>query len=374
MGARWASLFLAALLGAGCAGGSTDDRGPAGPGAPAAGPGASDVSGPRQAWRWDAPAPASVGMPASDGRAVAFTYGHLGLVLLDGEGREVWRVARRGLRANAPLLTPTLVSVATEDGVASYRRADGRELWHADLGERANSPVEVAGVLVVTTWEGSVVGVDPGDGSQRWRTPLGGAALAPAAGAGATAVATWEAEGGAAAGIVALDARSGRRRWARPLDVGGVSGPALDAGQVVAVAGDRAAHAFAAADGRPLWRVPTEDSGSAEVPPLPVPGAGGGMLVAHRLGGLVLVSAQGSSVWSVTSDGAAVRGGPVGPGPQERYALPLDDGRLLLGGAQGSELLDPPGLVTGVALGPAGALLVATGGARSNHLYAVSGW
>lgn len=199
--------------------------------------------------------------------------------------------------------------------------------------------------------------------------------LARAAGEALTAVATWEAEGGTAAGVVAVDSRTGARRWDRPLPLGGVSGPGAGSGRVAVVAGDAAVHAFAITDGRSLWRVPTEDSGSAEVPPLPVvAGRDGAVLAAHRLGGLVLVNAAGEVGWSATSDGAAMRGGPVGPGPKGRYALPLDDGRLLLGGPQGSEVLDPPGLVSGVALGPGEALLVATAGRQRNHLYAIGGW
>ena len=336
-------------------------------------PRTTPADAPRQAWRWDAPPSGSVGMPASDGHSVAFTYGHLGLVLLEGEGREAWRALRPGLRPTAPLLTPTLVAAATEDGVVAYRRADGHERWHAALGERANSPVEISGVMVVTTWEGSVIGLDLEDGAVLWRISLGGVALAPPVGEGFTAVATWEAEGGEAAGILAVDSRTGARQWDRPLAPGGVSGPGAGSGRVVVIAGDRAVRALALDDGRPLWHVRTEDSGSAEVPPLTT-GGDGGVVAAHRLGGLVRVDAAGAVGWSASSDGAAVRGGPAGPGRRGRYALPLDDGRLLLGGPHGSEVLDPPGLVSGVALGPGGALLVATAGRDRNHLYAISGW
>lgn len=147
-GGRWVALATVALCAAGCAGGTP------GGGATAASAHRAPVAQvPRQVWRWDAPAPGSVGMPASDGRSVAFTFGHVGLVLLEGEGRETWRAMRPGLRPTAPLLAPTLVAVATEDGIVAYGRADGRERWYARLGERPNSPVELGGLLVVTTWD-----------------------------------------------------------------------------------------------------------------------------------------------------------------------------------------------------------------------------
>jgi hypothetical protein len=64
-------------------------------------------------------------MPAADDRAVAFTYGHQHLVVLDAQGAVLWDVTRLGLRDVAPGLTPDLVLAATDDGMAAFRRADG---------------------------------------------------------------------------------------------------------------------------------------------------------------------------------------------------------------------------------------------------------
>jgi hypothetical protein len=89
----------------------------------------------------------------------------------------------------------------------------------------------------------------------------------------------------------------------------------------------------------------------------------------------LLGAADGTVTWQVRSDGATVQGGPAGPGPGGRYAMPLEDGRVLLAGpGRPTEVLDPPGRVSGVALGPGGTLLVATRETDDNDLTASTGW
>ena len=325
-------------------------------------------------WRWEAPPRAAVGMPATDGPDVAFTYGHLYLALYGADGTPRWELERLGLRDVAPRLTTDLVVAATDDGVVAVDRATGRQRWHTVLGERANSPVMAGGRLVVSTWEASLAALDPTGGRVAWRATLPGPAVGPAATTpdGTVVVATWESEHGDAAGAVAVDAATGSRRWAVPLVPGGVSAPAVTAaGTVVVVAGDVAAHGLALATGESRWRAATGGAGSPEVPPLVL--GDGTVLVAHRLGGMVLVD-EGHVRWQASADAAVVRGGPTGPGPGGRFALPLDDGRLLVAGPdRQEEILDPPGRVSGVALA-GGLLLVATRGAEVNALVALNGW
>jgi len=319
-------------------------------------------------------------MPGTDDAGVAVTFGHSHAVLLDGAGQVRWTADRARLRDVAPRLTRDAVLVATEDGLVSFDRATGALRWAAPIGERANTPAVVGGAAVVSTWEGSLVGVDLASGSVRWRTPLPGPALGPPTVAGDAVVASWEADHGDGAGVVAVDAGTGRPRWATAVPAGGVSAPGVvvapgAAGTtVVVVAGDIAAHALAADSGTERWRVDLGGAGSPEDAPLD---AGGGVaLVADRLGGMTLLAtADGRSTWHVTSDGAAVRGGPAGPGPAGDYALPLEDGRLLLAGpGRPTTLADPPGRVSGVAVGPGGTLVVGVREAVDNDLTASTGW
>ncbi|MDP8937384.1 MAG: PQQ-binding-like beta-propeller repeat protein [Actinomycetota bacterium] len=327
-------------------------------------------------WRWEAPARASLGMPSADGDDVAFTYGHLRLAVYTAAGLPRWESERVGLRDVAPLFTPDLVLAATDDGVTAFDRSEGTEHWHADLGERANSPVVAAGRAVVSTWEGSLIALDDEGGRVAWRAPLPGPAVGPAAASadGTVVVTTWEAADGGAAGVVAVEAATGRRRWTVALEPGGVSAPAVTSGGVVVlVAGDVAAHGLELATGEARWRVETGGAGSPEVPPLALDD--GAVLVAHRLGGMGLLDGRDGAVrWQAGADAAAVRGGPAGPGTGGGFALPLDDGRLLLAGPdRPAEILDPPGRVSGVAAGGQ-LLLVATRGAETNQLVALHGW
>lgn len=366
-----AALGLGAVL-AGC-----QDR-PAGRAVPdGAGPPPPSL---QPSWRWVAPPPSYVGMPAADDAGVAVTYGHSHLVLLDRAGSARWTADRLRLRDVAPRLTPEAVLAATEEGLVSFDRATGSARWEVRLGERANTPVLAGARVVVSTWEGTLVGVDPADGEVAWRVRLPGSALGPPAGSAGVVVATWAASGGGAAGMVAVDPATGRQRWAADLPPGGLSAPGLVAPAgggtplAVAVAGDLAAHALATDSGQERWRSPVEGAGSPEVAPFDA--GGGSVLVAHRLGGMALLdAADGRSEWTASSDGAAVRGGPAGPGPGGLFALPLHDGRLLLAGPdRPDQVLDPPGRVSGVAAGPGGALLVALREAPDNDLTASSGW
>lgn len=364
-----ATFLLSTAALSGCTGGGGETIGGSAPPDPAPAAVAAD-------WRWEAPPRASVGMPAADGDDVAFTYGHLRLVVSTADGTLRWERERVGLRDVAPRLTPGLVVAAADDGVAAFDRTDGRERWFAALGERANAPVTAGGRLVVSTWEGSLVALDADTGRVAWRVPLPGPAVGPAATDpdGAVVVTTWEAPDGGSAGAVAVDVSTGRQRWAVPLDPGGVSAPAVTAGGVVVVvAGDVAAHGLALATGARRWWIETDGAGSPEVPPLV---GGGAVVVAHRLGGMLLVDeGDGRVRWQTSTDAAAVRGGPAGPGPGGRYALPLDDGRLLLAGPdRPQEILDPPGRVSGVAAGAGQRLLVATRGAERNQLVALHSW
>lgn len=375
----WFAAALIGLIAAGCHSGAAPHASGRPPTATPADPpsqdGAASTPGAdRVAWQWKAPPPASVGMPAADDRDVAFTYGHQHVVLLDGKGTARWDVARLGVREVAPTLTADLVLVAADDGMVAFRRADGTKVWDTALQARANTPVLAGGLVVTSTWEGDLIGLDPGAGSVKWKVALGGAAIGPPATDGTTAVVTWEDAYGKGGGAVAVDAASGRKRWAVPLPAGGISGPTVTRdGSVVAVAGDLAAHALALATGQERWRTPTEGAGSPEVPPVPV--GRDVVLVAHRLGGLDLLdTAAGGRRWQVRTDGAAVRGGPV-VGPGGSFAFPLDDGRLVLAGpSRPTEFRRAPGRISGLAVGPDGLLVASIGGAAVNTAEATPAW
>jgi outer membrane protein assembly factor BamB len=336
--------------------------------------GSGKLAGTGVTWQWEAPSPASVGMPAADDRNVTFTYGHQHLVLLDGDGKLVWDVARLGLRDVAPRLTPDLLLAATDDGLAAFRRTDGAKVWDTPLQGRPNTPVVAGGLVVTSTWEGELVGVDLAAGTVAWRLPLGGSALGPPAADGTTVVATWQESHGQSAGAVAADASTGHRRWAVALPPGGISAPAITpGGSVVAIAGDLAAHALDLVTGQERWRTPVDGAGSPEVPPVAV--GSNLVLTAHRNGGLDLLdAATGRRTWQVSTDGAAVRGGPI-VGPTGTFAFPLDDGRMVMAGPdRATEFRPAPNRISGLAVGPGGLLVAATRGSKFNDIQATPVW
>jgi outer membrane protein assembly factor BamB len=175
--------------------------------------------------------------------------------------------------------------------------------------------------------------------------------------------------------MTSFDARTGEARWTADLRAGGVSAPAVSrgpAGSAVAVAvdDDLAAKAFDLVDGRPRWTVPVGAAGSPEVPPLPL--ADGRVLVADRLAGLTLIDGNGKRAWNARVEGAAIRGGPVGPTIDGRYALPLVDGQFFVAGPDRSTrtVRPPGGVANGVAVAPGGRLYVSTARGPANQLAA----
>jgi outer membrane protein assembly factor BamB len=326
------------------------------------------------AWNWAAPSPASTGMPAADDREVAFTWGHEHLVLLDADGRVRWDVVRLGLRDVAPRLTADLVLAATDEGVAAFRRADGSKAWDSALAARANTPVVAGRLAVTSTWEGHLVGLGLADGRVAWKAPIPGGSVAPPASNGSAVAVTWQREDRSAAGVLAVDGATGRRLWAVPVETGGVGGPTITADDaVVFVGGDLFARALGLVDGEERWRTELRGAGSPEVPPVAV--GTNTVLVAHRLGGLDLLdTATGRRLWQLTTDGIAVRGGPV-VGPEGSFAFPLDDGRLVLAGPnRETETRQAPNRLSGLAAGPRRLLVAGTRGASVNTVTATEDW
>ena len=373
---RWAAIAALISLAACSSGdGVSDGAGGAGSGAGDAQPAgrAGDRSSKLELtreWGWSA-ARESAAMPAADGADIALTVSGGRVVMLDDQGKVRWQVDHE-VRDVAPAFAGSLLLVPTEQGLLALDRATGRQRWSAPVGDRTNTPAVDGGRAVVTTWEGTLAAIDLADGKVAWRLKLAGNALGPAAAARGTAVATFDT--GRAAGAVAVDLATGRQRWSAPLTADGVSAPAIGDGVVVVVAADVAAHGLSLESGAERWRTPLDGSGSPEMAPLPQPD--GSVLVAHRLGGMALLDGGDGRVrWDSPRVGAAVRGGPAGPGPNGWFATTLHDGRIVLAGPDHQpDVRTPPSLTSGVAAGPGGVLLVAMAQGKENGLDALSGW
>jgi outer membrane protein assembly factor BamB len=333
-------------------------------------------------WRWHAPSPASVGMPAVDAAGSATTRSHTVVLSFAPDGHIRWQTNRLGVREEPPALTPDVVVVPADDGLVAFERSTGRVRWDASLGgdarrpnpdDAASTPV-VAGRTVLTCLSGgALVALDLDTGAVRWRARLSGRSEGPPATDGRIVVATWDPERGDGAGIAAFDVDTGGRRWTASLDAGGVSAPAVTGGRrplAVVVDHDLAAKAFDLSKGGHAWSTKVGGAGSPEVPPLPV--AGDRVVIADRLAGLTLLDLRGHRRWSARADAAAVRGGPAGPDAGGRYVLPLYNGKVFVAGpGRGSHAVDAPGgLANGVAVTPDGSVLISTAQGDDNQLVA----
>lgn len=121
-------------------------------------------------------------------------------------------------------------------------------------------PVLVSGRLYYQKNNGELYAVTAATGRVRWRRHIGGlSASTPAVGGGKVYAVVNKGgaggiEGAGPARVVALDARSGRVRWARRLASAGESSPLATDGRIYVGSQDGTVYALRATDGRILWR------------------------------------------------------------------------------------------------------------------------
>lgn len=196
---------------------------------------------------WKVPVPGGVDHgPVTDGPRVFYVSGGGVHAVAAGDGRAVWSISGRAgaLAAGpsllalrepdgtvwgidpatgdarwkvesgiagplAPVVDADRVLVAGE-GIAVLDAASGRVLWAAPGEPKVTAPPTVAGPLVIAgEADGTVRARDGATGNSRWTYASGGEVLAPAVpdGEGRLILGTT------ARGIVALDAKDGKRKW-----------------------------------------------------------------------------------------------------------------------------------------------------------------
>jgi outer membrane protein assembly factor BamB len=124
-------------------------------------------------------------------------------------GSARWKVESNIAGPLPPVVDGDRVLVAGE-GIAVLEAASGRALWAAPGAPKVTAPPVVAGPLVIVGEEdGTLRARDGVTGSPRWTYATGSEVRAPAVpdGEGRLILGTT------ARGIVALDARDGKRRW-----------------------------------------------------------------------------------------------------------------------------------------------------------------
>jgi outer membrane protein assembly factor BamB len=238
---------------------------------------------------------------------------------VDLETGEVrWSSRLSGLVAGGVLVSGDTLYVASsrpEGRVYALDRGTGRRLWRAKTGPVAAPLAMVDGTLLVSSQRGQLLGLAPADGSVRWRRPMGMLRVAPVGvGEGAVVVAAVDS-------LYRVRASDGTVTH-RTRSPGSVVSPWLVyRGLLVAGTTDSQVVAVSPGDLATRW------SARVDAPVLGSPAA---------LGDTLYVASRRGTVYRL----------PPGDRPSPRQVVELDwpvtapltvvDGRLLLGGADGT--------------------------------------
>jgi outer membrane protein assembly factor BamB len=157
----------------------------------------------------------------------------------------------------AALMVPNPCSKADRDAsgfMIAYEAETGRELWRFRAGAIESSPLLANGLVYFGSWDRSVYALDAKTGKKRWAFQTGDEIKgAPAYSSGTVFIGSYDGH------VYALRARTGRLKWrasAQPR-IGGLgtfySTPAVAYGRVFIGNTDGKVYAFGAQSGRLLW-------------------------------------------------------------------------------------------------------------------------
>ena len=266
------------------------------------------------------------------------------LALDAATGAVRWRVRVPTPTRGAPTVAGGRIFVPTvENHLLALSLEDGRRLWTHRAGAQTTLPFGLPApavedeTVVAGFGTGELVALRVSDGRLLWAETLGGVANTSLADfVGITGLPVIDRGRVFATGLanvtVAVDLRSGRRLWERP--VGGGTGPAVAGDWVFAVTRSGDALALGREDGRVRWATeldPSPATGSRRAPPPaqfgPPVVAGGRVLIASsRPELLILDPATGAVVGRTPLSAGATQPAAVAA---ETLALLGDDGTLM---------------------------------------------
>ena len=221
-------------------------------------------------------------------------------------GEEVLADAVPGQYQASPVLTGDRLTYAGPTGHVVSVDLDGRELWRVDIGGKiSGTPTFGDGAHYVGQYggrESDLVAVNA-DGTIRWRADVGWCWATPAYADGAVYAATTAGD------VVALDARTGERRWTFRAGEGCYTPPTLGDGRLFVGSWDGHYYRLDPKTGRVVWawRRPGWAYQFGGKPDSAMPTFADGKLFVQALGGFVIAldAATGRTSWQ--SDWAAGR-------------------------------------------------------------------
>ena len=283
-------------------------------------------------------------------------------------GEEVLADVVPGQFQSSPVVADGRVTIGTPAGHVVSADADtGKVRWRVDVGGKVSgTPTFGNGAHFVGQYGGDehFTAINA-DGTVRWRAPIGWCWATPVYEAGTVYAATTAGD------VVALDARTGERRWTFRAAEGCYTPPTLGPAAVYAGSWDGHYYALDKETGRVIWarRQPGWAYAFGGKPDSAMPTLADGRLFVQLLGGRVqAIDAQtGRDLWESTwTAGRANNGGTAVQGDlllastfRSVMAAPLDARLVGLDAATGRErwTLDAAGGLTGPVVG--GGLLYA---------------
>lgn len=245
-----------------------------------------------------------------------------------------WRqsLVQRGLLEYAPreLAGPAVddltgeIAVATRDGTVLLLTGNGHEIWRSSVGAAATgTPLVTDEAIYVGAADGALHALARFDGAEMWSAYLAGEVIeTPIADGGRVYVGTDHDA------VHALDEQTGEAAWVYRRDTGsqlsirGGTGVSVGDGRIYAGFSDGAIVALAPDDGRTLWQAPLAGQGVDKFPDadaVPVFRDGTLYVTVYNDGTYALDAATGKVRWRADTRGAS--------------SLTLDGDRLFVGGA-----------------------------------------
>ncbi|WP_118082591.1 serine/threonine-protein kinase [Streptomyces sp. CC0208] len=299
-------------------------------------------------------------MAVADGRIHA-SDGPTLFALDAREGADQWRISTDAWVYSLKAERGTVITGTRGGGVQAWDASGGQKLWEVagcqtDFESPEAGPALHEGTVYV--WqEGRLRALDARTGKERWAFPIGDAASC-----GGVPVRVAQAHDGfvyisAGTRVMALDVASGRVRWHFEAPAVFLCPPTFVPGAAVTGGGVYLAdylgtvYALDATDGRDRWRIATEARSSIE----PVLVAGGHVHVGSGKGLYTLDAVTGTPKWRFQAGGdivgaPAVAEGRIHFGSTDHllYTLKADDGRLRWKLATGGEITGSPVVKDGV--------------------------
>jgi len=172
--------------------------------------------------------------------------------------QELWSFPHGSLQSG-PAVAGELVYFGSHDGrFYAVRRDSGGEEWSFGSGGPVRTSPAVSGGLVFFTSgrDGYLYALDAVSGKQVWKHGYKGTAAAPAADGDTVYLSTGRQifDTTFRGELIALDARTGRKKWQIERDREFITSPAIADGIVVAAANDGWLYACDAKSGKVLWR------------------------------------------------------------------------------------------------------------------------